>query len=244
MKKRNLLAGLLALALLLCGCSEEAAGSVELESLLEKTEVSAAEGHVFFTGKVTSAMAEAKMISYYDAESEKSTFYKVEVTDDPFGCLPEQTLTVCVLGNTENFIDRTPLEKGKEYLFDTTLWVQEDQAVLLLPTFYLALPEREGDVLYYTDQAGKAMVKGSYQDYWTRLKELAAGQNYGPETVLAAAKDRLKSAAERDAAYFEGLGFTGLDRAALSATRQTAAALLAQAENAENTWEGIQALLQ
>lgn len=244
MKKHNLAALLLALMLLLCGCSEKTSGTKDLDELMEKTAVSLEEGHFFFAGKVTSAMAEAKMISFYDAEAEKSTFYKVEVTDDPFDCLPARTLTVCVLGNTENFSDRMTLEKGKEYLFDTTLWVQGEEAVLLLPTFYLALPERDGAILYYTDQEGKALVNGSYQDYLERLLELAEQESYGPGTVLEAAKNRLQSAAERGTAYFEELEFTNLDSAALSTTVQTAAALLEQAGRTEPTWAGIRELLK
>lgn len=245
MRKHNLVALVLALALLLCGCGKkEASGTKTLESLMERTSASLEEGHFFFAGKVTSAVAEAKMISYYEAEAEKSTFYKVEVTDDPFGCLPSRTLTVCVLGNTENFSDRMTLEKGKEYLFDTTLWVQETEAVLLLPTFYLALPEREGDVLYYNDQAGKALVSGSYQDYLEKLAALAEEKQYSAATVLSAAKSRLQSASQRDAAYFEGLEFASVDTEALNTTVQTAAILLERANSTESTWAGIQGLLQ
>ncbi|MBQ8893769.1 MAG: hypothetical protein IJ043_05095 [Clostridia bacterium] len=246
MKKHNLLALLLALLLLLCGCSgqTESSGTKKLEDLFEKTAASLAEGHLFFTGKVTSALAEAKDISFYEAESEKNTFYKVEVTDDPFGCLPERTLTVCVLGNTENFIDRTPLQKGKEYLFDTTLWVQGEEAVLLLPTFYLVLPERQGDALYYTDQQTTAAVDGSYQDYLDQLRALAEENGYSAAGVLAAAKTRLESAVERDSAYFEALEFETVDSGALNTTIRTAKTLLAKANAAQPTWEGIEELLK
>ena len=132
--KRNVAALLLALLVLLTGCSKQELGQMPLEELLEKTPVSMEEGHLFFTGKVTAASVMNRMISFYEVETEKSTFYQVEVTDDPFDCMPDRTLTVCILGSAESFGERNALQKDKEYLFDTSLWVQEDEAVLLLPT--------------------------------------------------------------------------------------------------------------
>lgn len=243
--KHRLMALLLAAVLLLSGCGDETGGGTKpLEELFEKTAVSLEEGHVFFTGRVTSVSSEKRTISFYDAETEKSTFYQVEITDDPFGCMPDRDITVCVMGSAENFENRLTLEKNKEYLFDTTLWVQEEAAVFLLPTFYESLPEREGDLLYYTDSSGRAAVDGSYPDYLSRLETLAAENNYGPETVLTAAKERLQGAAERDAAYFEKLEFENVDAGALAKTNQTAASLLEQADQAAENWESIRGLLK
>ncbi len=242
--KNRFIALLAALLLLLAGCGPKNVGEISMEELLEKTPVSMQEGHFFFTGKVTEASAMARMISFYEIEAKKSTFYQVEVTDDPFGCMPERTVTVCILGNAETFVERIALQKNKEYLFDTSLWVQEDEAVFLLPTFYESLPEREGDALYLTTADGRSMVDGSYEDYLTRLQALVAENDYTAQRVLDAAKDRLKSAAERDAESFEELKFETIDREALSKTNQKAADLLKQAESAENTWRGIKELLK
>ncbi len=243
--KHKLMTLLLAVAVLLSGCGREtSSGTKPLEELFEKTAVSLEEGHIFFTGRVTSVAAEKKMISFYDAETEKSTFYQVEITDDPFGCMPDRAVTVCVMGSAENFESRLPLEKNKEYLFDTTLWVQEEEAVLLLPTFYESLPEHSEDLLYYTSHEGQTAVDGSYQDYLDRLLALAKEKNYGPEAVLTAAKERLQSAVERKATYFEELEFENVDAGALAKTNQTAASLLEEADKAEKNWESIRGLLK
>jgi hypothetical protein len=245
MKKHNLIALLAALLLLLCSCGNKPAGdTVESASFLEKAAVSLQQGHLFFTGKVLSAVAESKTITYYDAQVEKSTFYRVEVTDDLFGCLPARTLTVCVLGRIENFSDRFNLEKNKEYLFDTTLWVQGEEAVLLLPTFYRALPERVEDTLYYTDAAGKAIMDCSYTAYRQKLLALAQEHQYTAATVLTAAKERLQTATRRDATCLEKLEITGLDRQEIATTVQTAQTLLERANSTATTWEGIRGLLQ
>ena len=113
-KQAKIFALLLAVVLLLGGCAKAPEGQVEQEVLFEKTAASLAEGHLFFAGRVTSALAEPKQITYYDAEAGKNTFYRVEITEDFFGCLPNRTLTVCVMGNSENFAERENLEKGKE----------------------------------------------------------------------------------------------------------------------------------
>lgn len=245
MKKRNLISMLTALLLLLCSCGGNPSGdTIKSADFFEKAAVSLEEGHIFFTGKVLSAVAEAKTITYYDSQAEKSTFYQVEVTDDPFGCMPARTLTVCVLGRTENFPKRVNLEKNKEYLFDVNLWVQGEETVLLLPTFYQALPERVEDVLYYTDNSGKAVMDCSYTAYYKKLLALAQENGYTAATVLAAAKERLQNATQRNAEYFEKLEFTDLDRAAITKTVQTAEVLLARANGTQTTWEGIKELLQ
>lgn len=246
MKKHNLIALLMLLMLMLSGCRQESGedGTKEMDELFVKTGASLEEGHIFFTGKVLSAMAEERMISFYEAETAKSTFYTVEVTDDPFGCLPDRTITVCVLGNSDNFLDRTLLKKNKEYIFDTTFWVLEDQAVLLLPTFYLVLPDREGDHLYYTSPAGSLEINGTYQDYWAKLKAMADERGYSAEKVLTAAKDRLEDAVQRDAVYFQKLKFQKIDVDALVQTVETAKVLLDRAKNTQPTWEGIKELLK
>lgn len=242
--KRNVVALLMALLVLLSGCTKQELGQRPLEELLEKTPVSMEEGHLFFTGKVTAASVMNRMISFYDAETEKSTFYQVEVTDDPFGCMPDRTLTVCILGSAESFLERNALQKDKEYLFDTSLWVQEDEAVLLLPTFYQSLPEREGDDLYYIGTEGRELVKGSYRDYLDRLQTLAEENEYSAQKVLDAAKGRMESAVERDAAYFKELKFKKTDTEALLKTNQKAADLLEKVKVAEKNWEGIRGLLK
>ena len=244
MKKRNFIALLTVLLLLFCGCEQNAAGTVTLDEYFEKAEISLEEGHFFFAGKILSAVAESKAISYYDAQTDKSTFFQVEVTEDPFGCMPEGTVTVCVLGNTENFADRVLPKKNKEYLFDTTLWVQQEKAVFLLPTFYDVLPRREGDALYYTDRTGTATVDMGYGEYREKLSALAQNTGYSPALVLKAVKERLKEAVRRDAAYFKELKFSNVDAEALALTNKTAEKLLEQAEHTETTWEGIKGLLQ
>ena len=227
--KRRIIALLVALLLLLTGCAQKNTGEKPMEELL---------------GKVTEASAMKKMISFYDVEAEKSTFYQVEVTDDPFGCMPDRTITVCILGAADTFSERIALQKNKEYLFDTSLWVQEDEAVFLLPTFYESLPEREGNMLYFTTVDGRGTVDGSYEEYLARLQTLAAENEYTAQKVLDAAKERLKSAAERDAESFEALKFESVDREALNKTNKKAADLLQKAETAEKTWEGIRGLLK
>ena len=247
MRTHKIIAWLLVGLLLFCGCSKEEtapSGTVKMDVLFERTEASVEEGHFFFAGKVTSAMAEKRMITFYDAESEKNTFYKVEVTQDPFNCLPDRPLTVCVMGNSESFGNRTALEKGKEYLFDTTLWVLEEEAVMLLPTFYDVLPECQGDVLFYTDQGATAVVNGSVEDYWSRIRKLAEEKGYSAESVQNGMVSRLQNATERNRAYFEKLEFEAIDGVALGKTLTTAKALLAKAEKAQPTWSGIEEILK
>jgi len=242
--KRNVVALLIALLVLLSGCTKQELGQKPLEELMEKTPVSMEEGHLFFTGKVTAASVMNRMISFYEVETEKSTFYQVEVTDDPFDCMPDRILTVCILGSADSFGERNALQKDTEYLFDTSLWVQEDEAVLLLPTFYQSLPEREGDDLYYIGAEGRERVKGSYRDYLDRLQALAEENKYSAQRVLEAAEGRMKSAAERDADYFKELKFEKTDAEAILKTNKKAADLLAKVKTAEKTWEGIRELLK
>lgn len=242
--KRRIIALMAALLLLLCGCDQKSDGLKPMDQLFEKTAVSMEEGHFFFAGTVKAASAVKQTISFYEAEAEKNTFYQVEITDDPFGCMPDRVVTVCILGAVDTFNERTPLQKDKEYLFDTSLWVQGEEAVFLLPTFYESLPERDGDALYYTNAEGRSAVDGSYADYSARLKAMAEENAYGPEKVLTAVKDRLKSAKERDVTYFKNLKFENLDEDTLAKTNRTAALLLAQAEQAENNWESIRGLLK
>ena len=243
-KQTKIFALLLAAVLLLGGCAKAPDGRVELEDLFEKTSASLAEGHLFFAGKVTSALAEPKQITYYDAETGKNTFYRVEITEDFFGCLPERTLTVCVMGNSENFAERENLEKGKEYLFDCALWMEEDQAILLLPTFYQALPERAEEKLLLTQEGKTSAVKGSYSDYKEKLQTMATESGYTSSLVLQKVKDQLQAASLKDVAYFEKLEFEKPDRELINATVAGASARVRAAEQAEESWEGIKELLK
>ncbi len=242
--KRKIVVWLLVLAVLLTGCGSKETGTKALDRLFEKTPVSMEEGHLFFTGKVTASSAVRRAISYYELETEKNTFYEVEITDDPFGCMPERTVTVGILGNTETFPERIALQKGKEYLFDVTVWVQEEETVFLLPTFYSSLPEREGETLQITEADGLKTIDGSYAAYLDRLKTLAGENSYRPEKILETLKERFRSAVERDAGYFKELEFKKIDGESLKKTNQTASALLAKAEETQKTWEGIRGLLQ
>lgn len=243
-KLHKLIAFLLVLSLFLCGCKGSDEEAVGLDTLFETTENSLSIGQVFFAGKVLGKAAEARLISYYDAEMGKNTFYSVEITDDLFNCLPERTITVCVLGNEETFPDRTPLSKGKEYYFNTTLWVEGEEIIFLLPTFYTALPERENGLIYATIDEVRHEC-GSDERYRERLNELVKKTGYGPETVLVGAKEAFQSAAARvDIDYFETLKIPIPDAALLQKTGTTAAALLKQAEKTEATWEEIGGLLK
>ena len=194
------------------------------------------EGDVAYVGITEYAQEQLGDIVFIDINCEGETLAKGEV----FGTI-EVVKTVSDLFLP---VGGEVLEKNAEYIFDTSLWVQEEEPVFLLSTFYEALPERSGESLFYTTgQEGKAVVSGSYQDYRARLLALAEEAGYGPELVLSAAKDRLQSAVERDYAYFEALSFTVADSAALAITNQTAAALLDSASATPASWEGIRGLL-
>lgn len=246
MKKYNVVALLLALLLLLCGCraKQDPAGMIKTEVLFEKTAAALEEGHLFFAGRVVSVLAERKSISFYEAESKKNTYYKVEVTEDFFGCLPQRVLTLCVMGNSDNFTTRKLLEKDTEYLFDATVWVQGEEVILLLPTFYTGMPHRQGDAVLYTDTAGTKTAECDYNGYCATLRRMAEEQGYGPEKVLQHAKKRFEDATLRNADYFRELDFANIDEALLDATVQTARARLAQADKTTATWAGIGELLQ
>ena len=243
-KQTKFFALLLAAVLLLSGCAKAPDAQVELEDLFERTSASLAEGHLFFAGRVTSALAEPKAITYYDAEAGKNTFYRVEITEDFFGCLPERTLTVCVMGNSENFAQRENLEKGKEYLFDCSVWMEEDQVILLLPTFYQVLPERAEEKLMLTQEEKTYMADGSYSDYKEKLQTLAQENEYSPSLVLQKVKEQLQAASLKDEAYFEELEFEKIDGDLIKATVAGASARLQAAEQAEKSWEGIKELLK
>ena len=150
MKKIKFLGAVLAALLLLTSCSKSDPSVLSLDTLFYRTEASLAEGHLFFAGKVISAAQQNRAITYYESETEVNTFYQVEVTEDFFGCLPERTLTICVMGTDAHFVSRTELQSDTEYLFDVNAWAGEDEMLFLLPTFYEALPQREGEYIYYT----------------------------------------------------------------------------------------------
>lgn len=246
MKRYNVIALLLVLVLLVCGCQgkQDPAGMIKTEELFQKTPAAMEEGHLFFAGRVVSVLAERKSISFYEAESEKNTYYKVEVTEDFFGCLPQRLLTVCILGSSENFSTRKTLEKDTEYLFDATVWVQGEEVIFLLPTFYTGIPHRQGDTVLYTDTEGTKTAECNNKQYVARLRKLAEENGYAPEKVLAHAKKRLGDAAARDADYFRGLKFTHIDEALLQTTVQTAQAKLEQANKISADWAGIGELLK
>ena len=153
MKKLNWVAMLLIALLILSGCHKNDPGTLTYEEVFEKTESSIREGHLFFAGKVLEKRVETTPITFYDAESEANTFYTVQVLDDFFDLLPDRNFTVCVMGTPEQFANRTDLEKGGTYIFDCSVWMQEDELILLLPTFHNALPKREGKYLSYTENS-------------------------------------------------------------------------------------------
>ncbi len=234
---------LLAMTLLFSGCSAAPTGAPGgFEALFTTTETSLNDGHFFFDGIVLSVETEDRQISYYEAQMGKNTFYQVQVADDYEGCLPGEVVTVCVLGNYESFPNRETLKKGEEYQFDTALWVQGDQVVFLLPTFYTTLPARRGDQLY-AGAEGKLQAVGTYAHYREELRARMEQTGYGPATVLAGVKESLQNAVEKNAQYFEALQFTDMDAAALNTTAQNAAARLQRANEALETWEGIKTIL-
>ncbi len=242
---KRIIALLLALGMLLglSACKQEA-GEMGTESLLETAEISMGEGHFFFVGKVLSAVNANRMITYYDAVTEQNTFYQVEITDDLFGCLPQKTLTVCIYGTSEHFSNRKPLEKGKEYFFDVRLWVDEEKAVYLLPTFYDALPEKRGEKLYLTNHDG-AYDLGKAADYREALLKLANRTGYGAKTIMAGMESQLELAVKNsNKAHFEEVKVTGTDEAFLAKVTAVADGLLAKVKNAEKTWKGIKGVLE
>lgn len=244
MKKHNLLALFCILLLLLCGCSGESGeGKGSMDTLFETTESALERGCFFFAGEVLGVKTDSRLISYYDAQMGENTFYSVRVTKDLYGCMPERNITVCVLGNSETFPDRTTLSKGKEYYFTAELWVEKEETIFLLPTFYKALPElREGGI--YSEAEGKSAYCGSEEEYGGRLDALAETTGYSPAVVLQSIKNQLKNATLRDADYFEELEFEKVDAAALKQTASFAATLLQRAQATKETWEGLGELIK
>lgn len=243
MKKHNWIAALLLILFLLCGCSKQE-GKGDFESLFTTAESSFQMGRFFFGGQVLGIKNDQRIISYYDAPMGDNTFYSVRVTQDFFGCMPERNITVCILGNSETFPDRASLEKGKEYLFEAALWMEGEEPIFLLPTFYSSLPTlKEGEA--YAMEEGQRALCGSLDDYKSALLERAKKSGYSPASVLRGLKDQLKNAAVRaDASYFKEKGFETVDSAALKETASAAAALLKKAEAAEATWKGIGELIK
>lgn len=215
MKRLNWIAWVLLFAVLLCGCSKSQEDVMKLEDLFYRTEVAMEEGQLFFAGKVLSVQKQDLDITYYESETVANTFYEVEVTEDFFGFLPERTLTVCVMGTGEHFISRTEPEKGGEYLFQVKPWAGEEEMLFLLPTFYEALPRREGEYIYYTKGNQRYAVDGGYEDYKQMLKDYADRYSYSAQGVGKAIHSDLQAASKKDAAYFEELDYKTIDRAAL-----------------------------
>jgi len=237
---KKLFLGLLTAAVLLAGCQPKPKDtSYTMEEITTTLAASVEDGHFFFAGKVTEVGTNPQMLSYYDAESETNTVYRVEVTDDFLGCMPDDPITVCIYGTKSNFGERVNLEKGQEYLFDTTLWVYGDQVVYLLPTFYQSLPQLQGEGLVYVKNGVQAPVKGTVEDYKEQLYEQITQLNYTPQRVLDKMTALLQEAATRDSAFFAQKKIAVSDEAHLAQTVATAKALLEQAKNATPNWSGI-----
>lgn len=244
MKKLKFLCAVLAAMLLLTACSKSDPSVLSLDTLFYRTEASLAEGHLFFAGRVVSATQQNRAITYYDSETEANTFYEVEVTEDFFGCLPARTLTVCVMGTDAHFVSRTELRSDTEYLFDVNAWAGEDEMLFLLPTFYEALPQREGEYIYYTKGETRYAVEGDYAAYKQALFAMAEEQGYGPAAAWNAIQANLQSAAKKDAAYFKELKFEAIDKEAIGQVTAFAADRLAQIKTAPKAWAEIQEVLK
>ncbi len=243
MKKHNLLALLLAALLLLGGCAA-AEKPMESAPLLEQIGGRAAEGNFFFTAKILSAKAERRQISYYDTETEKNTFYKIEITDDFYGVLPDRVMTLCVMGSSENFAQRVNLKKDREYILTAALWMLEEESILLLPTFYHAMPERREDALYYEQEGEEQLLDLGYEAYKDALMRAAEKGGYSAKSLLQRCTERLEDCAARDALYFKKNEFKNIDKDALAATAAAAKERLALAEKAAKTWSGIEGVLK
>lgn len=224
---------------------DQTAGTSEMGLVYERMSVSLERGSFFFAGEVLSSQTDTKQITFYEEEMPKSTFYRVKVTEDYFGCMPERELTVCVGGSGESFRNRMPLEEGKEYVFEATLWLMDGKAIFLLPSFYDVLPEISDGDLYVTDLSGKYLLEDDYATYCAQMKALAKEVGYGPETVLRAMDMRLELAAnDRNVIFFKNQKFTKLDEGAIQAVNRNAAALRERLSATEKTWEGIKELLK
>lgn len=244
MRKLRFFAWLSVLALLLCGCNTEKDTRYSFEELTLTMDAAVAEGHFFFAGEILSVGTNQTMISYYEMEAEENTFYQVQVTEDFFGCMPEEPITVCIYGTAGNFSNRSNLEKGKEYLFDTTLWVHGEEPVFLLPTFYEGMPERVGETLYYTTGGQPALVDATYADYKDHLFALAEEKGYDPALVQRSMISFLEQAALNDAAHFADLTFERVDAAHLDVTVAAAKTLLEQTKNSAAEWAALKEILK
>lgn len=240
--RRTLPALLMILCLLLSGCQKKKEG-VPFEDLVLTMENSLEQGHFFFAGKVLSAGNHSTPISFYDLETETNTVYQVEVTEDYFGCMPEEPITVCIFGTKNNVVGRSLLEKDKTYIFDTTLWVHGEEIIYLLPSFYKGMPEISGESLYYTEYNKRDIVNENYAHYKEYLTKKAEDGSYGPELVLTSMKELLTNAAERDEAYFAQKNFEHLDSAHLVQTVSTAKTVLKELENTAASWAAIKEVL-
>lgn len=241
--KQKLFALAAAVLLLVSGCSAPAETSYKLEEVTLTLDNALEEGHFFFAGKVLTASTTQQMITYYDVDAEAHSVYQVQVTEDYFECMPEEPITVCVYGTKSNFNERVNLTKGEEYIFDVTLWVQEDQVMYLLPTFYESMPQKDGESLYYTADGKTAVVKGGYSAYRSRLLQRAKDLDYTPKRVLDAMAAMMKEASLRDAAFFKEKDFAAVDETFLRRTTAKASKLLMGIEGKAPTWESIRRVL-
>lgn len=229
--------------LLLSGCAQVKETNYKLDEVTTTLDSALEEGHFFFAGKVLTASTTQKMITYYDVSAEAHSVYQVQVTEDYFECMPEEPITVCVYGTKSNFNERVNLTKGEEYIFDVTLWVQEDQVIYLLPTFYESMPQKDGESLYYTADGKTAVVKGGYSAYRSHLLQRAKDLDYTPKRVLDAMAAMMKDAALRDAAFFKEKDFAKVDETLLKRTTTKASELLKRIEGKAPAWESISRVL-
>ena len=242
--KNKLWVLLTAATLLLSGCSAPAETYYALEDVTQTLDAALEDGHFFFAGKVLGAGTTERMISYYDMEADAHTVYQVEVTEDFFGCMPEEPLTVCVYGTKSSFNERINLEKGKEYLFDVTLWVQGEDPIYLLPSFYESMPERDGESLYFTQDEKTAVVKEGYSAYKEHLQERAAAMDYTAQRVWQKMTAHLQDVSARDTSYFEAAEFTDVDAELLKKTADKAEELMIKMVDKTPSWEKIAEVLK
>jgi hypothetical protein len=243
MKKIKWLWLIVAIVLLLGGCKKEA-GFFQISEVFKRTETSIKDGHLFFTGKVVSVAKDPRQITYYDEQAELSTFYTVEITEDYFEAMPDRQITVCIFGTSANNGSRNELQKGKEYLFDVSPYMLQNEVVFLLPSFYTALAQREGDTLFYMDGNVRYGIEGTYTQYKEELKQLAQSLSYGPAVALKKAKTNFERSVNNDTEYFTELKFENLDADAIQTTVAAAKLRLQRLALAGNSWKDLREVLQ
>lgn len=241
----KILALLLVAALLLCGCaSKKQEEQAKMDSLIEGVEGSFGSGDLLFIGKVLGRAAEDRLITFYDADMGKNTFYSVEITEDLYGYMPDRVITVAVLGNSETFPDRTLLSKGGEYYFRAHPWVEGEDVIFLLPTFYTSLAEREEGMIYTT--IGDVRYQcGSEEDFLKAIKEAEERAEYGLSRVWRCTEESLAAAYGRSTVeQMEELKIAVKDPQTLKKTEERAYQLMQKMKNAEKSREGLGELFE